>query len=95
MGELVTTRKFRGQIPKEHRESLDTRVLWLWNQRYGTVQQVWNSSPDMLDKTAATMFLQAFMAQDLEAITLIFARIEGGAIDDERLLDRQPKVMRI
>ena len=87
MTELVVVekeRKFRREIPKEHRQSLDTRIVWLWNQRFGTVQQIRLQSPDMLDVTAATTVLQAIMAKDLNSIKLLFSRLEGGAqMDDE------------
>jgi hypothetical protein len=82
MSELEVVRKFRREVPAAHRSSLDTRLAWLWNQRFGTVQQVWNSSPDLLDHTAATMILQAIMANDLNNMALIFQRLEGGAVDD-------------
>jgi hypothetical protein len=86
--ELAVVRKFRGQIPDSHRASMDTRILWLWNQRLGTVQTVWKDSRDVLDKTAATLILQAIIANDLESISQIFQRLEGGAITDAALLDR-------
>lgn len=76
-------RKFRGQIPEAHRGSLDTRIVWLWNQRFGTVQTIWKDSPDVLDHTAATLILQAIMAKDLESIAQILQRLEGGAVSDE------------
>lgn len=84
-GELVPVPelRFRSEIPDLHRQSLDTRLQWLWNQRFGTVQTVWQKSKDVLDHTAATLVLQAIMAQDLDSITLIFARLEGGAVSDE------------
>lgn len=79
---------FRKEIPKEHRVSLDTRVRWLWNQRFGTVQQVWSESPDLLDHTAATLILQCILGKgDLESIVLLFQRLEGGAQVDEDLLE--------
>ena len=73
--------RFRNEIPAAHRKSIDTRIAWLWNQRFGTVQQVWNNSRDLLDKTAATLILQAVFAKDLESIhffrrALVSARIE-------------------
>lgn len=86
--ELVPTRKFRKQIPDSHRGSLDTRILWLWNQRFGTVQMVWKDSPDVLDHTAATLILQAIMGKDLESISQIFQRLEGGALMDEEVLEQ-------
>lgn len=89
MSEIETTQpRFRHEIPQQHRASLDTRLRWLWHQRFGTVQQVWNSSPDYLDHTAATIFLQAIMAQDLTSIAMIFERLEGGPITDETRLEQ-------
>ena len=85
--ELVTTRKFRRQVPDIHRSSLDTRIQWLWNQRFGTVQMVWKESPDILDNTAATLILQAIMGKDLDSITQLFQRLEGGAVDDQTVLE--------
>lgn len=87
-GEVVAvTRKFRKRVPESHRGSLDTRILWLWNQRFGTVQMVWKESPDVLDHTAATLILQAIMGKDLESIAQLFQRLEGGALQDEELLE--------
>jgi len=86
--ELVTTqRKFRRQVPDSHRSSLDTRIVWLWNQRFGTVQMVWKESDDVLDHTAATLILQAILAKDLDSIAQIFQRLEGGALPDDEVLD--------
>lgn len=85
--ELVR-RNFRSEIPKDHRASLDTRIRWLWNQRFGTVQTIWKDSPDTLDVTAATIILQAIMASDLDSIMLIFRRLEGGPQLDEEVLER-------
>lgn len=85
--ELVTTgpaRKYRGRVPDSHRQSLDTRIQWLWNQRFGTVQTVWQVSQygDVLDHTAATLILQAILGKDLESIAQLFQRLEGGAVTD-------------
>lgn len=91
----VPARKYRGEIPAAHRLSLDTRIQWLWNQRFGTVQTVWQQSRDVLDNTAATLILQAIMAKDLESISQVFQRLEGGPITDEEILDRNPPPMRI
>lgn len=89
------TRKFRGKIPDDHRATLDTRIQWLWNQRFGTVQTVWKDSTDVLDHTAATLILQAIMSKDLESISQIFSRLEGGAILDQEQLDKAEKGLRI
>lgn len=80
-------RKFRKEIPAAHRQSIDTRLRWLWNQRFGTVQTIWKDSPDILDRTACTLILQAIMAKDLNSIELLFLRLEGGAQDDQTVLD--------
>ena len=84
MTELVSApdRRFRKEIPEKHRTNLDTRIQWLWNQRSGTVQAVWEGTPDVLDRTAATMILQALFGKDLNTIALIFRRLEGGAVED-------------
>lgn len=88
MSELAV-RKYRNSIPEAHRASLDTRLLWLWQQRFGTVQSIYRDSKDVLDHTACTLILQAIMANDLESISQLFARLEGGAISDEAQLDRE------
>ena len=36
--DIQPSRKFRHEIPEKHRGSMDTRIRWLWNQRFGTVQ---------------------------------------------------------
>ena len=80
-------RKFRKQIPPAHKASLDTRLRWLWHQRFGTIQMVWKDSPDVLDKTACTLILQAILAKDLNSIELLFQRLEGGSQDDVDVLE--------
>ncbi len=85
----VPERKYRSSVPETHRTSLDTRILWLWNQRFGTVQMVWKESRDLLDNTAATLIIQAIMGKDLESISQVFQRIEGGPLTDEENLDKQ------
>jgi hypothetical protein len=86
--EHVPTRKFRQGIPDIHRTTLDTRLVWLWNQRFGTVQTIWQNSNDVLDKTACTLILQAIMGSDLESISQLFQRLEGGAMKDTVLQDQ-------
>lgn len=90
--EPADDRVWRKQVPEAHRDSLDTRVAWLWNQRFGTVQNIYNHSPDILDRTAATLLLQAIMARDLVAIKQLFQRLEGGAQFDETLLEATPSI---
>jgi hypothetical protein len=80
--------RFRKVIPKEYQQSLDTRLAWLWNQRFGTLQQVYNHSTDTLDRTAATLLIQAIIGHDLNSIALIYKRLEGGAITDEAVVER-------
>lgn len=93
--ELVPLRKYRKGIPDAHRASLDTRLQWLWHQRFGTVQTVWKDSPDVLDHTAATLFLQAIMGKDLESINQILQRIEGGPRMDTEVLEEGEGAIRI
>lgn len=88
-------RKYRKQVPESHRATVDTRLLWLWNQRFGTVQTVYQQSPDILDRTACTIILQAIMAKDLNSIQLLFQRLEGGAIMDEQIVDRAEGPLRV
>lgn len=85
-------RKFRRAIPDLHRVSLDTRIQWLWHQRFGTVQMIWKESSDVLDHTACTLILQAIMAKDLDSITQVFQRLEGGALIDQELLEREETI---
>ena len=89
---VVVQRRFRRQIPDAHRVSLDTRIVWLWNQRFGTVQMVWKDSTDVLDHTAATLILQAILGKDLDSIAQIFQRLEGGPVPDDDLLDGESKI---
>lgn len=89
---IVPVRKFRGQIPDAHRVSLDTRIQWLWHQRFGTVQMIWKDSKDVLDHTAATLILQAIMAKDLDSIQQLFSRLEGGALVDTEILEREQEI---
>lgn len=92
-GEVATTaHKWRHEIPARFKSSLDTRIMWLWNQRFGTVQSVWMNSPDLLDRTAATMFLQAMLSQDLNSITQIFQRLEGGPVSDDQLFESSLRI---
>lgn len=84
--------KYRGSIPKEHQGSLDTRLRWLWNQRFGVVQTVWRDSKDVLDHTAATLILQCIMVKDLQSIEMLFQRIEGGAVMDDQVLEQQSQM---
>lgn len=90
-----TERRYRNEVPQAHRKSIDTRIQWLWNQRFGTVQSVWQNSRDLLDHTAATLILQAVFAKDLECIAQIFDRLEGGAQFDKDVADKAAPVTRI
>lgn len=92
MSDVIPIRRWRNQIPEDHRTSLDTRLLWLWHQRFGTVQMVYKESKDILDKTAATLVLQAILGRDLKAIQQLFQRIEGGPQYDQELLAQEKPV---
>lgn len=87
MSDVVSLRRnFRRSIPKEHRASLDTRILWLYNQRFGTIQQVYQSSDDLDDRTVASLFINAIWHKDLDSIAMIYRRLEGGPVTDEEQL---------
>lgn len=95
---VAPRRKFRRQIPEKHRASLDTMIQWLWHQRFGTVQTIWLASQEerrILDHTACTLMLQAVMNKDLESISQLFQRIEGGAQMDTEVLEQADESMRI
>lgn len=92
MGDVVPVRKYRTRIPDEHRSSLDTRLHWLWHQRFGTVQTVYGQSEDILDVTAATLILQCIMAKDLRSIQQLFQRLEGGALMDQEIVDESLRI---
>jgi hypothetical protein len=93
----VLVRKFRGRVPEAHRTNLDTRIQWLWNQRFGTVQTVWKESQngDVLDHTAATLIIQAIMGKDIESIAQLFQRLEGGAVTDDVVQEDGPASVRL
>ena len=82
---------FRKTVPKEHRVDLDTRVRWMWNQRFGTVQKIYSESSDLLDHTAATLILQCLLERgDLNSIVLLLQRLEGGPQVDEEVRENEP-----
>lgn len=83
----LAKKKYRGSIPAEHTTSIDTKVRWLWNQRFGTVQKVWQETDDAETRAAATLLLNAAYVGDLSAINVVLNRLEGGALTDEDLLD--------
>ena len=87
MSDVVPIRRFRHEIPEASCVTMDTRIQWLWNQRFGTVQSVWEHTTDLQTKTAATVILQALLTNDLNSISLIFKRLEGGALEDDVTLE--------
>lgn len=92
MSQIEPVRKYRTRIPEDHRTSLDTRILWLWKQRFGTIQTIHLHSPDILDQTATMLFIQAIIGRDLVSIQQIFQRIEGGARNDSELLEEDQAI---
>lgn len=82
--------KFRKRVPEAHRTSVDTRLAWLWHQRWGTVQTVWKDSPDLLDRMACELLMQAILGSDLRSIELIFTRLEGGPLADSLIGENGP-----
>jgi hypothetical protein len=83
----LAKKKYRGSIPPEHCTSIDTKLRWLWNQRFGTVQKIWQETNDPDTKAAATLCLNAAYIGDLSAIATVLNRLEGGALTDEDMLD--------
>lgn len=95
---LGTQRKYRKQVPEAHRKSIDTRLRWLWNQKWGTVQAVLEHSRingDVLDYTAANLIFQAVVGKDLESISQLLNRIEGGTLTDTALAEREETTIRV
>lgn len=83
----LAKKKYRSSIPPEHCTSIDTKLRWLWNQRFGTVQKIWQETEDADTKAAATLCLNAAYVGDLSAINIVLNRLEGGALTDEDMLD--------
>ena len=78
--------RWRSKVPNEYKGNLDERLQWMWGQKFGTVQTVYLESDDLLDKTAATLVLQAIMGRDLRSIQQLFQRLEGGSVTDQSIL---------
>ncbi len=83
----LAKKKYRSAIPEEHLGSIDTKLRWLWNQRFGTVQKIWQETEDADTKAAATLCLNAAYLGDLASINIILNRLEGGVLTDEDMLD--------
>lgn len=83
----LSKKKYRSSIPEAHLTSIDTKLRWLWNQRFGTVQKIWQETEDAETKAAATLLLNAAYIGDLQAINIVLNRLEGGALTDQELLD--------
>lgn len=88
-------RRWRSEIPQSHKHSLDTRLQWLWMQRFGTLQTIYLKSTDLLDRTAATLLIQAIIAKDLRSIEQLFQRLEGGSSFDHDMVDQDQGSLRI
>ena len=67
--------RWRNKVPNEYKGNLDERLRWMWNQKFGTIQTIFNEGTDEEDRMAATMFLQAILETDLDTIETIFRRI--------------------
>lgn len=83
----LSKKKYRSSVPPEHCTSIDTKLRWLWNQRFGTVQKIWQETTDADTKAAATLLLNAAYVGDISAIHIVLNRLEGGVLTDEDLLD--------
>jgi len=79
-------RRYRNEVPAAYKQSPDSRLAWLWNQKFGTVKAVWENSNDLQDRMAADLLLHAIIDSDITAIKLIFERLEGGAIYDTEMV---------
>jgi len=82
----IPQHRWRNKVPNEYKGNLDERLQWMWHQKFGTVQTVYLESDDLLDKTAATLVLQAIMGRDLRSIQQLFQRLEGGSVTDQSIL---------
>lgn len=91
----VPSYRFRTDIPREHCSSSDTKLRWLWNQRFGTIQAIWQNATDGDTKAAAALCLNAAYVGDLTSINLLLNRLEGSPMLDEDLLDFSPDPMPI
>ena len=89
---LAPQGKYRRSIPVSHQTDLDTRVRWLWMQRFGTIQTIWSESEDTFDKVACQLIMQAILERDLESIKIIFQRLEGGAVSDASINEGSVKI---
>ena len=83
--ELV--RKLRSEIPNDHRSSSDSRMEWLWNQRLAVVASIYMRSPNIMDRMAAKLVLDAAMSANLPSIELLLRRLEGGAVSDQTIVE--------
>lgn len=83
----LAKKKYRSTVPEEHTGSIDMKLRWLWNQRFGTVQKIWQETEDADTKAAATLCLNAAYIGDMSAINIVLNRLEGGVLTDADLLD--------
>jgi hypothetical protein len=86
-GEIVPIRRPRTQTPKSVKDSTDTRMEWLWDQRLEVVGTIYLRSPDLLDVMAARTVLDATLSANLSSIELLLQRIEGGAVSDQTIVE--------
>lgn len=82
-GEIVSTKRVYRNIPEKHRVSDDSRIQWLWNQRFEVVQTIFSFTDNVRDRMAATLVLSATLSAHLPAIELVLRRLEGGAVPDQ------------
>lgn len=92
---VPTEYRYRSEVPREHKATMDTRLQWMWNQRLGTIQTIWQKSRDVQDRTVADLILQAIWGSDLTSIELILSRLEGGPQSDEETLKHENVSIRI
>ena len=80
-------RKLLSNIPEEHRVTDDARLEWLWHQRLAVVQKIFTETTNVRDRMAATLVLSSTMLPNLASIELLLRRLEGGAQQDQAILE--------
>lgn len=90
---VPTGRKLRTETPRDVKSSSDTRLEWMWDQRLAVVANIYYRSPDILDRMAARLILDAIMAMNLASIELVLQRIEGAPVSDQTIVEGDSLVL--
>ena len=92
-GELVPIKRPRIQTPKTAKDSTDTRMEWMWDQRLEVIGTIYLRSPDLLDVMAARTVLDATLMGSIASIELLLRRLEGGAVSDQTIVEGDSLVL--